>query len=204
MEKLTREQELDILNKCLNDCSRCDDLIRQYHRLIADKVRKTFFSKKVSFTEQDVEDMVSETWLALFNKNCEKLRKYDSEKGSLATWLWTIACQTTIANLRGKKDCLHLENRNKRNDFEKAAELLNDGKNTLTAIECKETRVLILEECLRELTSQERLVVKLHFFDDLSLREIAEIQNRDVSLIYPPISRARKKIRECVKKKEQA
>jgi len=203
MEKLTREQELDILNKCLDDCSRCNDLIRQYHRLIADKVRKTFFSKGITATGQDVEDMVNETWLALFNKNCDKLRKYDSERGSLAAWLWTIACQTTITHLRGKKDYFHLRNQGKRGGLEKISELLNDGRDTVSQIECRETLALIFEECLQELTNQERLAAKLHFFDDLSLREIAEIQNRDVSLIYPPISRARKKIRECVRKRGQ-
>lgn len=202
MKKLSKEQQLEILRDCLGDCSHCNHLIRQYHRLIGKAVRKSFTVKNLPFPENDVlEELVNETWLNIFDKHCKKLKQYQPDKGKgLSGWLSMIAYQTAAMYLRkNKTNSVPLEEDNK----ELLKEMMKISKNTERQIESSEQLYIIRKYMEEELTDQERLVSKLHFLDGLSYQEISELLNKKADLIYPLISKAKKKIKDCLEKADQ-
>jgi RNA polymerase sigma factor (sigma-70 family) len=79
--------------------------VRRYERLIDICVRKVLRRYgRVSPTRQDVDDVVSDVWLALVQDDMRKLRQYDAARGfRLASFIGLVATNTTIDHLRGKQ-----------------------------------------------------------------------------------------------------
>src|SRR5262250_2980179 len=63
------------------------------------------------FSRDELEDLVSDVWLALLRDDMKKLRAYCPEKGfRLASWIALIANTATIDRLRARQsDDLHVE-----------------------------------------------------------------------------------------------
>jgi RNA polymerase sigma factor (sigma-70 family) len=206
MKKLTKEQELELLGTCLSDCSHCDQLIRQYQYLVNKTVGKVFVGKTLPFPANDViEELANETWLNIFDKHCKKLRQYQPDKGKmLRGWISMIAMQTALMYLRQIKNQTNMVSIEEMM-AKKVSDAVwsEDTEDTGQRIKSRE-ELEIIRKCMEKyLTHQERLAFKLHFFDGLSSQEIAEMQNKKVNLIYPLISKGRKKIKECMEKADQ-
>ncbi len=128
-----------------------ETIYREYH----DKVLY-FIKCKVSSVE-DAEDLCSDVFLKIQNK----LPDYDSEKASVATWIFTIARNTVIDHYRKYKMTEEIPEELS-SDFEVDADLLN--RETLSE----------LAEALKKLSDDERTVVILHYYEGLSLKDIEE------------------------------
>jgi RNA polymerase sigma-70 factor (ECF subfamily) len=78
--------------------------VRRYERLIDICVRKVMRRYGVMPARQDVDDVVSDVWLALVQDDMRKLRQYDSGRGfRLASFIGMVATNTTIDYLRGRQ-----------------------------------------------------------------------------------------------------
>jgi RNA polymerase sigma factor (sigma-70 family) len=78
--------------------------VRRYERLIDICVRKVLRRYGVSPSRQDVDDIISDVWLALVQDDMRKLRQYDAARGfRLASFIGMVATNTTIDHLRGRQ-----------------------------------------------------------------------------------------------------
>jgi RNA polymerase sigma factor (sigma-70 family) len=78
--------------------------VRRYERLIDICVRKVLRRYGVMPTRHDVDDVVSDVWLALVQDDMRKLRQYDAARGfRLASFIGMVATNTTIDHLRGRQ-----------------------------------------------------------------------------------------------------
>jgi len=76
---------------------------RRYHPLISASVLHVLRSRNIRFTRDDVQDHVSEVWLALLRRDAVGLRRFDPSRGrSLPSWLRLLAVRSTIDQLRGR------------------------------------------------------------------------------------------------------
>ncbi|WP_244444248.1 sigma-70 family RNA polymerase sigma factor [Lutibaculum baratangense] len=114
------------------------------------------------------EDLMQETMLAVWNKAA----LYHPARGSVATWIFTIARNLRIDRLR-KESSQHFE------DID-GMEIGQDSVSHLPASVAQDDQVIAREEgayvveALSELPPEQAQILQLAFVDDLSQREIAE------------------------------
>lgn len=121
---------------------------------------KLFYYIKTKVTSiEDAEDICSE----VFIKVQKKLVDYDSEKAGVSTWIYTIARNSVIDYYRTHKDADELT--------DEMSATLSSGEETDAALLNRET----LEElaaALQKLSDEERTVIVLHYYEELSLADI--------------------------------
>lgn len=126
-----------------------ETVYREYH----DKV--LYFIKAKVNSVEDAEDICSDVFLKVQNK----LSDYDSGKAAVSTWIFTIARNTVIDYYRKYKTTEEIPEELS-SDFEVDSALLT--RETLSE----------LAEALKKLSEEERMVVVLHYYEGLSLKDI--------------------------------
>lgn len=118
-------------------------------------------------------------------------------KSSFATWLYRIVYNTTISHVRiKKKGVLSLE------DF--PADATDFIRNNSSEEEAeKEYRSSIVNFALQKINEDERGLISLFYYDELSTDEISEITGISKSNIKVKLFRARQKMLEIIEKVEK-
>ena len=109
--------------------------------------------------------------------------RYEPAKGSLAGWLIAIAKNRVIDNVRAEQR--HTERRSDRDPAE-------------VSVEADVERIgdrLMIAEALRCLSDGARQVVAMHYFDDLTLRQIAERTSQPLGTVKSHLRRGLAQIR---------
>jgi RNA polymerase sigma-70 factor (ECF subfamily) len=118
-------------------------------------------------------------------------------KSSFATWFYRIVYNTTISHVRlKKKGVLSLE------DFPAdATDFI--GTNTNEEEAEKEYRNSLVNFALQKITEEERGLISLYYYEDMSTDEIADVTGISKSNIKVRLFRARKKMQEIIEKTEK-
>jgi RNA polymerase sigma-70 factor (ECF subfamily) len=143
---------------------------------------------KMTKSREAAEEISQDTFIKAF-KNLIKF-KGDSK---FSTWLYRIAYHTSLDRI--KKD------KKTNNTFQMNEITLNQiqsVENILEGIERKE-RAKIMESCLQKLSDDERAIIWMFYYDELSLKEIIEVTNLSEANIKVKLHRARKKLLTIVK-----
>src|SRR5664279_4048745 len=118
-------------------------------------------------------------------------------KSSFATWLYRILYNTAISHVRiKKKGVLSLE------DFPAdATDFI--GANTSEEESDREYRSSLVNFALQKITDEERGLISLYYYDDMSTDEISDITGISKSNIKVKLFRARQKMQEIIEKIEK-
>jgi RNA polymerase sigma-70 factor (ECF subfamily) len=131
---------------------------------------------------EEAEDVVQETFIKVF-------KKMDSfrEDSGLFTWIYTIALNLSRDRLRKKKDFLTLEDEWVGNtDVEYEIEKIIDRE--------------LLRKELFEMNALYREVLVLYYFEELSIKEIANLLKEKEGTIKSKLSRGRNILKESLMK----
>ena len=128
-----------------------EEVYRQYH----DKV--LYYIRKKVNNEEDAEDLCSE----VFMKVQKRLASYDSEKAAVSTWIYTIARNSVIDFYRTNKVTEELPE-----DIPLEGGIDEELLNSETLSE--------LADALMTLSEEERTVLILHYYENLTFRAIEE------------------------------
>lgn len=120
-----------------------EELYRQYSGKVLAYIRARVDN------EQDAEDLCS----TVFMKAWANLPDYDGERASVSTWLFSIAHNAVVDHLRARRP---------------SAELTE----TIPAPE-RDPELEALAQALESLPDRERDVIVLHYYQGLTLKEIA-------------------------------
>jgi RNA polymerase sigma-70 factor (ECF subfamily) len=149
-------------------------IVSRYGQMVFTIVRKSVDNR------EDAEDITQEVFIKVF-KSLKQFR----EESNFSTWLYRIAYNTTISELRKKKllyvraeDNLLVDN-----------DLFSDDNN-----EEVEIKLQYLEKALKMLPSDEIFLITLHYMNEQSIDEISKISNLSVSNIKVKLHRIRKKL----------
>ncbi len=126
-----------------------ESVYRDYHEKVL-----IYLKSKVPSPE-DAEDLCSD----VFIKVQKKLDGYDSEKASIATWIFTIARNTVIDHYRKYRAPEEIPE-DLASDFQVDESLL------------RQESLSELAEALKKLSDEERSIIILHYYEGLSLKEI--------------------------------
>ena len=192
------KEDRELLARCLAGNNKASEtLVRRFSNLVYQSVQYTLMVKHVSFNSHDLEDLHNTVFLRLFEQDCRKLRQYQGKRGcSVATWIKTIAVRTVLDSLR-KKGVDAITFQKNRVPLEKLPELKANWVEFGAEPENVEQKHLV-QAGMKILSPRERLFMKLHFDQEFSMAEIAEIMQLSIGNIYTIKYRAIQKIKSHV------
>lgn len=189
----------DLLNECLQGKQQAwETFYERFVRLISSVVRGTAARYLVDLTPEDLMDCEQFIWKSLFEKDFNKLRKWQ-ERCSLATWLKVCSCNAAINYI------ISVQKRISRQiafddpysmaliakDHQKA-----DSEKEVTQKEFVTKIMHIIEDYLSE---RERLFAAYYWFDEYSFEEISEIMHLSKPNLHLLKHRTKKKIKRFLK-----
>ena len=144
---------------------------------------------KMLKNKEEAEEVCQDTFIKAF-KNLNKF-KGDSK---FSTWLYRIAYHTALDHIK--------KNKNSNRTFEINEITFNQIKSVediLQTIERKE-REKVMNDCLLKLTEEERSIIWMFYYDELSLKEIIEVTQLSEANVKVKLHRARKRLLTIVEK----
>jgi RNA polymerase sigma-70 factor (ECF subfamily) len=139
---------------------------------------------------EDAEEVYQDVFVKVFRN----IRMYDAEKSSLRTWISRIAYNEAVTWLRHKRQAvIYFEDR------EGKAEQLTDAEVEETLGHPNSETVQLIRAALKHLPPDERAVITMFYYEEMSLKEIAFVTESLPTTVASKLSRTRKKICKIIK-----
>jgi len=147
---------------------------------------------RICGNREEAEEIAQDSFLKAFNS----LRSFKM-KSSFATWLYRIIYNTSISHVRIKKiRVLSID------DF--PADVTDFMANNVSEDESEiEFRKSLLNFALKKITEEERGLITLYYFDEMTTEEISEITGISKSNIKVKLFRARQKMLDIIENAEK-
>lgn len=162
-------------------------LVEEYHRLVNHIVYRMLADPI------DREELAQEIFIKIY----QNLAGYQF-KSKLSTWIGKIAYNSCLNYLQKKRVPLY-EDQINRNKFHTVHKNISDAKDETASpdqlLEKQQIKALLREEISR-LSVQQRTILTLFHFDEMSYKEIGEIMNLPEGTIKSYLFRARKRLKE--------
>jgi RNA polymerase sigma-70 factor (ECF subfamily) len=200
-------------------CERGDETAWEYLVANFDSTVKSA-ARKISSNNEDAEDLASSIWAELYGlrQDAEGNKKsklaYYSGRGSLAGWLRAVVSQLAIDEYRKQSRFVQVE---ENREFENLAEEssnhtgndrvvhhADNPEEQLTAEQTSRDVSLALKHAIEALEDEDRLVMKLYYFDDLKLKEIGAMFGYHEATASRKVVRIQADIRKSVERELRA
>lgn len=203
--------DLCLIIACENgDEAAWGDLVKNFDSTVKQAARK------ISNNLEDSEDLASSIWAELYGlkekdgKAKGKLSYY-SGRGSLAGWLRAVVSQLAIDQFRKQSKFVQIE---ESREFENLANESSekDENTTLTAhhespediLSRKESQRDVADafrEAIKGLETEDRLIIKLYYFDELKLKDIGNMLGFHEATASRKLVRVQQELRKSAEKK---
>ena len=172
-------------------------------------------ARKISSNQEDAEDLASSIWAELYglrtdaDGNKKSKLAYYSGRGSLAGWLRAVVSQLAVDQFRKQSKFVQIE---EDREFENLANeaagsdhnhFASHGENPeeLFAQGAAQSDVSdALQASIADLEAEDRLILKLYYFDDLKLKDIAATFGYHEATASRKLTRVQAEIRKGVEK----
>ena len=141
-----------------------------------------------------VAENAEEVYQDVFVKVFRNIRQYDAGRSSLRTWILRIAYHEAISFLRHKRlPVVYFEDRGHE------ADKLSEAEVDETLGHASTETVQLIRAALKHLPPEERALITMFYYEERSLKEIAEITGSISTTIASRLSRTRKKLCRIIK-----
>ena len=173
-------------------------------------------ARKIASNSEDADELASSIWGELYGlkQADDGTRKsklaYYSGRGSLAGWLRAIISQMAIDRFRKQSRIVQIE---ETREFENLAEESSNNSNNLPVVSHAETPEDLYSEqqtaddvaealraAVASLEAEDRLILKMYYFDDLKLKDIAAVFGYHEATASRKLVRVQSEIRKSVEK----
>ena len=175
---MTNKNDQLYINKVINgDTNAFSYLVDNYKNMVYS------LALKMTKNREEAEEVSQDTFIKAY-KNLSKF-KGDSK---FSTWLYRIAYHACLDTIK--------KNKNHNQSFEINEITFNQIKSVETILEGieRKERAKIIDECLLKLPEEERSIIWMFYYDELSLKEIIEVTSLSEANIKVKLHRARKKM----------
>ena len=206
-----RADDLCLIIACENgDEAAWSDLVKSFDATVKSAARK------VSSNTEDSEDLASSIWAELYGLKRDKDGKlktklsYYSGRGSLAGWLRAVVSQLAIDQFRKESKFVQIEeDREFENLVNESSEKTGNAsivsrsenpENLFGNAEAQKDVANALQQAIAELAAEDKLILKLYYFDDLKLKDIGNTLGFHEATASRKLVRAQTEIRKSVEK----
>jgi len=194
-------KDLEFVQRCVvGDKRAWDEFVDKYSRLIYNYIHSVIKTKGVSFSQENINDLFQEIFLALARDNFKKLGTFKGKNGcSLASWLRQVTINASIDYLKKLRPAFSIEEENA--DGLALKDILSDNALSASDTLLEKERLSNLKNCIARLNSDEKYFLELHIHRGIRLEELKRIFKLSRSGIDMRKSRIIEKLRECFKSK---
>lgn len=159
--------------------------------VLVEKYKVMVFSMAVKLlkSKEEAEEVSQDTFIKAY----KNLSKFEGNS-KFSTWLYKIAYRNCLDVLKKNTTRYNFTDIN-----EITSNQIEETETILEGIE-KVERSKVLKECLQKLPEEERTILWLFYFKELSLNEIVEVTSLSKSNVKVKLHRARKQLLVVVKK----
>ena len=186
-----------------------EDLVKNFDATVKSAARR------ISGNNDDAEDLASSIWAELYGLREGKSKlAYFSGRGSLAGWLRAVTNQLAIDQFRKMKRLVQIEeDREFENLTQNASEktgnekIVSHTENPEEIFSEKQTAKDVseaLKQAIERLEAEDKLILKLYYFDDLKLKDIGATLGFHEATASRKLARMQTDIRKSVEKILQA
>jgi len=187
-----------------------EDLVRSFDSTVKSAARK--FAKNA----EDAEDLAGSIWAELYGlkKDADGRLKtklsYYSGRGSLAGWLRAVTNQLAVDQFRKDSKFVQIEEAREFENLANESSENSDNNSVVTKSEnpeekfsAKQTQKDVseaLKQATSELGAEDKLILKLYYFDDLKLKDIGATLGFHEATASRKLVRIQTEIRKSVEK----
>jgi RNA polymerase sigma-70 factor (ECF subfamily) len=175
MEKKTDDYYIKEILK--GDSGMFSPLVEKYSHLAFS------LSMKLLNQREDAEEVAQDSFVKAYNS----LRSFQSNS-TFKTWLFRIVYNTSVSKLRTRRN-----SEVKIEDINISDAEIQTTENTIDQLNIKE-RQKYLQAGLGRLNQEDQALLRMYYFDDLSIDEVSLITDLSVSNVKVKIHRSRKKL----------
>jgi RNA polymerase sigma-70 factor (ECF subfamily) len=145
-----------------------------------------YFTSKICNDPQKAEDISTDSFMAAF----EKIEKYEKEKSQFSTWLFTIAKNLALQDLKSNKKTMSLDI-----EFDDEGTTMKDfiqeedGDNLIHEIHAKKAE--IMKKHIQNLKNPYRDVIEMRELKRMSYKDISDQLNLNLSTVKSQIRNGR-------------
>ncbi|PIZ88653.1 MAG: hypothetical protein COX90_03430 [Candidatus Nealsonbacteria bacterium CG_4_10_14_0_2_um_filter_38_17] len=164
-----------------------ENLKKKYSKIYDQYIAKIYRFIFIKVNSQEIaEDLASETFL----RGWERLKELDGKIDNLPAFLYQIARNLVVDHYREKNNTTLVS---------ADSNQIADPRNDLGEKVAFDSDLRIILATMTGLSDDYREVINLHYLDDLSIKETAQILNRPEGTVRVMLHRALKELREQLK-----
>lgn len=179
----------------INDQTYIDKILKgdaNAYAFLVEKYKVMVFSLalKMVKSREEAEEISQDTFIKAY----KNLSKFKGES-KFSTWLYKITYRTCLDSLKKNKERYNTDAID-----EVTINRIQSTDSILEGIERKE-RAQVINSCLLSLPEEERSILWMFYFEELSLKEIVEVTDFSEANVKVKLHRARKSLLNIVEKK---
>lgn len=173
-------------------------------------------ARKITSNNEDAEDLASSIWAELYglrqdaDGNKKSKLAYFSGRGSLAGWLRAVVSQLAVDQFRKQSKFVQIEENREFENLANEASNNNDNHHVVSHADNPEHLLgereaasdvsTALRLAIESLDAEDKLILKLYYFDDLKLKDIAATFGYHEATASRKLVRVQSEIRKLVEK----
>jgi len=174
-----------------------ETIVKRFSNSVYRAIQYVLKVKNIPYSKLDLEDLHNSVFLHLFENHCKKLGQYKGTNGcSLYSWIRIITVRTVIDHLR-KKGIDALSHQKTNLPIEVLSDLRVEQPNPLDVIE-RADQIRLIQDGMKALLPRDRLFLKLHSIEGLSIGEVAEIMSISEENAHSIKHRAIKRLKSVI------
>lgn len=147
-----------------------------------------YFTKKICNDEQRAEDISTDSFMTAL----DKIDMYDSERSQFSTWLFTIARNLTLQELKTSKKSISMDI-----EFDDEGTTMKDFINTTEDVDSEQVydvfskKAEIMKKYMSQLKEPYKTVIEMREIKKMAYQDIADELGRNLSTIKSQIRNGR-------------
>lgn len=147
-----------------------------------------YFTKKICNDEQKAEDISTDSFMTAL----DKIDMYDSERSQFSTWLFTIARNLTLQELKTSKKSISMDI-----EFDDEGTTMKDFINTTEDVDSEQVydvfskKAEIMKKYMSQLKEPYKTVIEMREIKKMAYQDIADELGRNLSTIKSQIRNGR-------------
>jgi len=160
------------------DAAAEQDFALRYTPLIVDHVRRYSASRSARVTEEDLQDIVGEVWVSLWENDKLRLRRFDPRRGlKVSTWLRLLARNKTVDWLRARSSRPPTAGEQVPPELEASGPLPDNGPE-------RRERAALVARAVARLTPAERRFLEVWYGQERSGEDLARELGISTTTVY--------------------